>query len=108
MDDCVLLLSELVTNAVDHTDSDRTWLIRVNWWRMRTSLRIDVHSAGAPEKVRLRQPRGSDPRGRGLVLVDRIADAWAVEPSCHGGTMVSFVLHDAWKPEGSARSGHRP
>ncbi|MFF8811926.1 ATP-binding protein [Streptomyces pactum] len=108
VDDCVLLLSELVTNAVEHAEGDGARLIHVNWWRVRTSLRIDVHGPGAPEKVRPRRPPASDTRGRGLLLVNRIADAWAVAPSCHGGTMVSFLMYNAWKPDGTARHSPGP
>ncbi|MFV8128103.1 ATP-binding protein [Streptomyces syringium] len=101
VDDCVLLVSELVTNAVDHVDraaGDGARQIRVDWWRVRDGLRVDVHSGGPPEGIRLRRPRDDDPRGRGLLLVDLLTDAWAVEPSRHGGTMVSFVIENVWRP----------
>ncbi|GAA4686269.1 ATP-binding protein [Streptomyces chumphonensis] len=98
VDDCVLMLSELVTNAVVHGRSDESWLVRVEWFRAGTSLRVEVHNPGLPESVRLRCPDASDAHGRGLLLVDSIADSWHCGPSRFGGTVVSFTVADAWPP----------
>ncbi|WP_328561236.1 ATP-binding protein [Streptomyces coelicoflavus] len=98
VDDCVLLLSELVTNAVVHGTSDTPWLVRVEWFRVQTSLRVEVHNAGLPESVRLRCPDANDAHGRGLLLVDSVADSWHAGPSRFGGTVVSFEMADAWPP----------
>ncbi|MEV8128778.1 ATP-binding protein [Streptomyces sp. NPDC085944] len=98
VDDCVLLLSELVTNAVVHGTSDAPWLVRVEWFRAGTSLRVEVHNQGFPESVRLRRPDADDAHGRGLLLVDSVADSWHTGPSRFGGTVVSFEMADAWPP----------
>ncbi len=98
VDDCALLLSELVTNAVVHGKSDTPWLVRVEWFRVTTSLRVEVHNPGLPESVRLRCPDADDAHGRGLLLVDSIADSWHSGPSRFGGTVVSFEMADAWPP----------
>ncbi len=96
VDDCVLLISELVTNAILYGQSDETWLVRVEWFREKTSLRVDVHNPGAPAAVHLCQPDTDDAHGRGLLLVDSIATSWNHGPSHYGGTKVSFVMADAW------------
>ncbi|MER6802654.1 MULTISPECIES: ATP-binding protein [Streptomyces] len=96
VDDCVLMISELVTNAIVHGRSDGPWLVRVEWFREGTSLRVEVHSPGFPANVRLRHPDADDAHGRGLLLVDCIADSWRSGPSRFGGTVVSFVVADAW------------
>ncbi|KOV76821.1 hypothetical protein ADL01_16160 [Streptomyces sp. NRRL WC-3618] len=96
VDDCALMISELVTNAIVYGRSDETWLVRVEWFRDGTSLRIEVHNPGFPASVRMRRPDAADAHGRGLLLVDAIADSWSSGPSCLGGTVVSFVVADAW------------
>lgn len=96
IDDCALLISELVTNAIRYGQADETWVVRVEWFRDEGSLRVEVHNPGAPAAVRLRTPDADDAHGRGLLLVDSIADSWHSGPSRFGGTVVSFVVADAW------------
>ncbi|MCP9945598.1 ATP-binding protein [Streptomyces somaliensis] len=96
VDDCALMISELVTNAIRYGKSDEPWLVRVEWYREGASLRVDVHNPGFPANVRLRHPEADDAHGRGLLLVDSLADSWRSGPSCFGGTVVSFVVADAW------------
>lgn len=33
VDDCVLMISELVTNAIVYGRSDESWVVRVEWFR---------------------------------------------------------------------------
>ncbi|MFE6128490.1 ATP-binding protein [Streptomyces sp. NPDC056437] len=94
VDDCVLMISELVTNAIVYGRSDEVWRVRVEWFRDGASLKVEVHNAGFP--ARLRQPDAVDAHGRGLLLVDSIAESWHSGPSRFGGTVVSFVMADAW------------
>jgi hypothetical protein len=71
-------------------------VVRVEWYRQGTSLRVDVHNPGFPANVRLRHPEADDAHGRGLLLIDSIADSWRSGRSCFGGTVVSFMVADAW------------
>ncbi|WP_432138359.1 MULTISPECIES: ATP-binding protein [unclassified Streptomyces] len=96
VDDCVLMISELVTNAIVFGRSEDPWLVRVEWFREGDSLRVEVHNPGFPANVRLRRPDANDAHGRGLLLVDSIADSWHSGPSRFGGTVVSFMVDDAW------------
>ncbi|WP_055566004.1 ATP-binding protein [Streptomyces atriruber] len=98
IDDCVLMLSELVTNAVLYGGAEESWRVRVAWFREGESLRVDVHNPGFPADVRLRDPHADDAHGRGLLLVDELSDDWSVGPSRFGGTVVSFTIDAAWKP----------
>ncbi|MGZ3099924.1 ATP-binding protein [Streptomyces sp. H62] len=96
VDDCLLLLSELVTNAVVHGRSEGPWVVRVEWFREGSALRVEVHNPGLPENVRLRHPDAGDAHGRGLLLVDSVSDSWHTGVSRFGGTVVSFRMTDAW------------
>ncbi|WP_435613560.1 ATP-binding protein [Streptomyces sp. bgisy159] len=96
VDDCVLMISELVTNAIVFGRSEDPWLVRVEWFREGDSLRVEVHNPGFPANVRRRRPDANDAHGRGLLLVDSIADSWHSGPSRFGGTVVSFMVDDAW------------
>ena len=96
VDDCVLMISELVTNAIVYGWSEDPWVVRVEWFREGTSLRVVVHNPGFPASVLLRCPDADDAHGRGLLLVDSIAESWHSGPSCFGGTVVSFVVADVW------------
>ncbi|MGW3249345.1 ATP-binding protein [Streptomyces fungicidicus] len=96
VDDCTLMISELVTNAILYGRADEEWVVRVEWFREATSLRVEVHNPGFPASVRLRRPDASDAHGRGLLLVDSLAESWHSGPSRFGGTVVSFVMADAW------------
>ncbi|WP_244283167.1 ATP-binding protein [Streptomyces flavidovirens] len=98
LDDCVLMISELVTNAVLYGEAEDPWRVRVEWWRIGHSLRVDVHNPGFPARVRMHKPTANDEHGRGLRLVDALADSWCAGPSPFGGTRVSFSINDAWKP----------
>ncbi|MCM2420215.1 ATP-binding protein [Streptomyces sp. RKAG293] len=97
LDDCLLMISELVTNAILYGRAEEPWLVRVEWSRVGTRLRVDVHNAGLPACVRMRRPAADVAHGRGLCLVNALADSWHVGPSLFGGTVVSFVVADAWQ-----------
>lgn len=97
VDDCVLMISELVTNAILYGEAEESWRVRVEWWRVAESLRVDVHNPGFPAQVRMRRPDANDAHGRGLCLVNALSDSWSVGPSRFGGTQVSFLIDGAWK-----------
>ncbi|GAB2716306.1 ATP-binding protein [Streptomyces bullii] len=82
-----LLTSELVTNALVHTDHDAVVTATVG----PRGLRVEVRDFVA-RRPRLRGPSTDEgTNGRGLVLVQSLADAWGVRP--HGvGKAVWFEL----------------
>lgn len=103
VDDCVLLLSELVTNAVLHGDDSGDGTIRVEWWRIGEQLQVDVDGPGRPERIRTRRPGPHEEGGRGLLLVDTLADSWTVSRTPRGGALVSFTVTGAWMPGAPTR-----
>ncbi|MFE3632274.1 ATP-binding protein [Streptomyces goshikiensis] len=75
--DALLVVSELVTNAVRHAGGPRDREIETRYVRVSGGLRIEVHDVGdgRPE-VGAAEPEGDG--GRGLFLVAAVADRWAV------------------------------
>lgn len=86
MDDVLLCVSELATNAVRHgTTANERFLVKLAEADAR--LRVEVHDP-SHRRPRPRQPGVDDPHGRGLLLVDSLADAWGVEPRWPCGKIV--------------------
>ena len=81
-DSAVLLVSELVTNAVQHAGPDVSpTVLRLEYgggW-----LRIEVHDT-SPHAPRPRIPDWLDESGFGLMLVDALAAKWGVQQTMQG------------------------
>ena len=87
-DDAALLLRELVANVVDHVQGGAALTLELDvaeGW-----LRIAVIDGSSVRAV-VRDLRGDLPRGRGLQLVEAIADRWGAEDH-HGGKRIWFEL----------------
>jgi serine/threonine-protein kinase RsbW len=81
-DTAVLLVSELVTNAVRHAQTGGSVLVL----RLETAgpwLRIEVHDAD-PRLPEPRTPAGHDESGFGFVLIEALADKWGVRETAAG------------------------
>lgn len=78
-DSALLVLSELVTNAVRHAQQPGDRLIETRFVRRDGGVRIEVHDAG-DDKPELREGVPWDQEsGRGLVLVDHLTGGrWGV------------------------------
>jgi anti-sigma regulatory factor (Ser/Thr protein kinase) len=83
--DVLLLLTELVTNAVRHggVDSRRPVRVEVRRWRRLVRVEVADRGAGFSAVPSPRRPR-DEPGGWGLFLVERIADRWGVEHTSPG------------------------
>ena len=81
-DEIELVADELITNALMHTDGGAIVTLRVLTGPQRR-LRVEVEdrSSALPRR---REAGESGVSGRGLLLVDRLADAWGVEPRGSG------------------------
>jgi anti-sigma regulatory factor (Ser/Thr protein kinase) len=80
--DIALMVSELVTNAIRHAGTD----FRVTVDRTPAAVRVSV-TDGAPGRPVALDPGPQDLSGRGLMIVDRLADAWGVDPARPGKTV---------------------
>ncbi len=80
VDDVVLVISELVGNAVTHSvasDLDIAWQIDGQ------SVVVRVHDA-SPALPRMKRVTPSATSGRGLAIVDAIALEWGTRPTATG------------------------
>ncbi|OEU96655.1 hypothetical protein AN216_19340 [Streptomyces oceani] len=83
-DNAQLLVSELFTNAVRHTDSEK---VSCELWVIGVRLRLEVTDEGGGEP--LQRPCGANAvdtegeNGRGLLLVSVLADEWGIRPDEH-------------------------
>ena len=85
-----LLLSELVTNAIQHGGAGEHETIQVRVASSYEKVRVEVFDPGpnaAGPRNRL-EPEG----GFGLLLVDRLASGWGREKVESGGSLAWFEL----------------
>ncbi|MFE9771281.1 SpoIIE family protein phosphatase [Streptomyces sp. NPDC005931] len=108
VDSAVLLLSEMLTNVLVHTDADALLVAEVTGDRDGRRMRIEVTDAGddLPHK---RRPGELASSGRGLVLMDLLAHAWGVDPRGEGKS-IWFELYepDGDRPDGDGPDGDGP
>ncbi|MFF7212518.1 ATP-binding protein [Streptomyces sp. NPDC008238] len=90
-DTAELLTTELVTNALRHTDRGAVLTVTLQPGAARR-LRVEVRDF-TTRHPRLRAPSDRRTSGRGLLLVQSLADAWGVRPDGDGtGKIVWFEL----------------
>ncbi|MFJ6389320.1 SpoIIE family protein phosphatase [Streptomyces sp. NPDC091972] len=92
IDSAVLLLSETLTNVLVHTDADALLLAEVRGEAGERRMRVEVTdtSDDLPHK---RRPGELASSGRGLMLIELLADAWGVDPRGEGKS-IWFELYE--------------
>ncbi|WP_189219323.1 MULTISPECIES: ATP-binding protein [Streptomyces] len=96
--DAVLLaVSELVTNAHVHAHSAAQLMMT---WDNRC-LHIAVHD-GSADLPAPQPPSGERPGGRGMFLVDALADGWEAQRCPHGKTVIACFRPPSASGEGGA------
>jgi anti-sigma regulatory factor (Ser/Thr protein kinase) len=89
------MVSELATNSLRHAGSD----FRVHVERDDGQVRVAVSDSG-PGQPFLRSPHPREPTGRGLRIVQALADDWGVAPLHDGrGKVVWFAVDVAQRAE---------
>lgn len=87
-DTAALLTTELVSNAIRHTRDELVLTVRLAGGRLRVGVSDSSH-----RRPQLVQVGKRDTSGRGLHLVDALADQWGVDPDERGlGKTVWFEL----------------
>jgi anti-sigma regulatory factor (Ser/Thr protein kinase) len=85
-----LLLSELVTNAIQHGGAGPDETVQVRLASSANKVRVEVFDPGSNgEPPRDRLDEGG---GYGLLLVDRLADGWGRGAAAGGGSLAWFEL----------------
>jgi len=85
LEDARLLVSELVSNSVQHAAVAADAPIHVSAEKTGGTVRVDVADLGRDARVTPRSPRSDGRGGYGLCLVDALAARWGVthEPGTH-------------------------
>ena len=96
VEDATLMISELVTNAVRHTRDVLLVLVTLH----HDTLRVDVTDNNPTVPVAL-DPEHAATSGRGLAIVEALADRWGITPTADGKT-VWFEIK-LGEPEPTAR-----
>jgi anti-sigma regulatory factor (Ser/Thr protein kinase) len=77
IDDALILVSELVTNAVDHGHEEITLYVRVHPPGIGVAVKDEGVGRIPAEVV---APAAAAASGRGLLIVDALASSWGVTP----------------------------
>jgi anti-sigma regulatory factor (Ser/Thr protein kinase) len=82
-----VLTSELVTNVVRHVGAPMT----LRALRQPSTIRVEVDDPSTGPPV-VQHPQPLDEHGRGLFLIDSLADEWGVTPHGEDGKTVWFEI----------------
>ncbi|GIH73343.1 ATP-binding protein [Sphaerimonospora thailandensis] len=101
VDDVVLVMSELLSNALRHAHPLPCGQLRASWDCSESQVEVAVSDGGAATEPRAGRPTLSSLGGRGLGIVEYLADHWGVR---HEGetTTVWATLTASW----ATRNGH--
>ncbi len=91
VDDIRLCVSELACNALVHgTEPGHGFLVKLT--SEDDFVRLEVHDSRSPRRGGLRPhvryPDAADSSGRGLLIVEMLADTWGIEPRHPFGKIV--------------------
>ncbi|MFE2420337.1 SpoIIE family protein phosphatase [Streptomyces hokutonensis] len=105
VDSAVLLVSEMLTNVLVHTDADALLTAEVAGEPGERRMRVEVTDAGddLPHK---RHPGELASSGRGLLLIELLAETWGVDPRGEGKS-IWFELYES-DGDGSATGSAVP
>ncbi|WP_024760307.1 SpoIIE family protein phosphatase [Streptomyces exfoliatus] len=101
LDSAVLMVSEMVTNVLVHTDGDALLIAEVACGEESRRLRVEV-SDQSDELPHKRHPGEMASSGRGLLLMEMLADEWGFDPRGEGKS-IWFELNEP--PSGKAHCG---
>jgi anti-sigma regulatory factor (Ser/Thr protein kinase) len=104
--DAILVLSELMSNAVRHADPLPGTQVRVAWTLTGGMLEIAVSDGGGQGRPHTEVPSPTSIGGRGLSIVEYLSSCWGVR-TCEPGTTVWATLpvapNGTPKPNGTSQ-----
>ncbi|MCX4512085.1 SpoIIE family protein phosphatase [Streptomyces sp. NBC_01619] len=103
IDSAVLMVSEMVTNVLVHTDGDALMVAEAAGEHGGRRLRVEV-SDTSDELPHRRRPGEMASSGRGLVLMEMLADLWGVDPRGEGKS----IWFELYEPGGLAQGPAEP
>jgi serine phosphatase RsbU (regulator of sigma subunit)/anti-sigma regulatory factor (Ser/Thr protein kinase) len=98
VDGAVLMLSELLTNVLVHTEADALLVAEIAGEVGERRLHVEVADS-SDELPHRRQPGELASSGRGLMLLESLAGAWGVDPR-GGGKCIWFEILESGKTPG--------
>ncbi len=98
VDSAVLLLSETLTNVLVHTDADALLLAEVHHGLGRRRMRVEVTDT-SDDLPHRRSPGELASSGRGLMLIELLADTWGVDPRGEGKSIWFELVEPAQDEE---------
>ncbi|MBT2407959.1 MULTISPECIES: SpoIIE family protein phosphatase [unclassified Streptomyces] len=97
VDSAELMVSEMVTNVLMHTDGDALLVAEAVGELGGRRLRVEVADS-SDELPHKRHPGEMASSGRGVLLMEMLADSWGVDPRGEGKS-IWFELHEQSKPD---------
>ena len=94
IDEARVVLSELVGNAVRHAEPLPDGCLLVAWCLDGGRLRLSVTDGGSTSEPHTVKPPLSAVSGRGMLIVDRLAQSWWVDRSRRRTTVHALVALD--------------
>jgi len=90
IDDALIVISEMIANAVSHGLPTSDGCIEISWCINGDLLELSVHDAGKGGSLKPIDFDEDSLSGRGLSIINRVADRWWVDMS--QGTRVNAEL----------------
>ncbi|MGY5123267.1 SpoIIE family protein phosphatase [Streptomyces nigrescens] len=107
VDSAVLMVSEMVTNVLLHTDGDALLVAEITGERGARRIRVDVADS-SDELPHRRCPGELASSGRGLMLLELLAGAWGVDPRGDGKSTWFELYEEAGEAAGPLSSESEP
>ncbi|MGA8986804.1 ATP-binding protein [Aeromicrobium sp.] len=90
IDDALIVISEMIANAVSHGVPTSDGTVEISWSISGTLLELSVYDAGVGASLKPIDFDEDSLSGRGLSIINRVADRWWVDMSA--GTRVNAEL----------------
>lgn len=90
IDDALIVLSEMIANAVRHGSPDQDGSMEISWSINGGLIELSVRDAGVGASLKPVDFDEDSLSGRGLAIINRVADRWWVD--LEHGTRVNAAL----------------